>query len=149
MDWAKTDRDAYTLQGDIYDESAGESVNPTMYTPPFSEIVDAAADLSGGNIMGRWKRILGDGDDVQVQAYYDRTNRHEPNLEDLRDTFDVDYLQRHRLPGRQQLSWGLGVRIVRANDPEVVSGLTFVPSKRVDQLYTGFVQDEIGLLRTA
>ena len=146
MDWAKTDRDAYTLQGDIYDESAGESVNPTMYTPPYSEIVDAAADLSGGNIMGRWKRILGDGDDVQVQAYYDRTNRHEPNLEDLRDTFDVDYLQRHRLRGRQQLSWGLGVRIVRANDPEVVSGLTFVPSKRVDQLYTGFVQDEIGLV---
>ena len=68
MDWAKTDRDAYTLQGDIYDESAGESVNPTMYTPPYSEIVDAAADLSGGNIMGRWKRVLGDGDDVQVLA---------------------------------------------------------------------------------
>ena len=144
MDWAKTDRDAYTLQGDLYDESAGENVNPTMYTPPFSLIEDAAARLSGGNIMGRWKRVLGDGKDVQVQAYYDRTNRHEPNLDDFRDTFDVDYLQRHRVRGRQQLSWGLGVRIVRANDPEVVSGLTFVPSRRTDQLYTAFVQDEIG-----
>jgi iron complex outermembrane recepter protein len=146
MDWAKTNRDAYTFQGDIYDESEGEQTNPTMYTPPFSVIVDNAARLSGGNIMGRWKRVLGDGNDVQLQAYYDRTNRYEANLEDLRDAFDVDYLQRHRLPGRQQLSWGLGARIIRTDDPEVVSGLTFVPSKRTDQLYTAFVQDDIGLI---
>lgn len=145
-DWAKTDRDNYTLQGDLYDESAGESVSATMYTPPFSQIVNAAAQLSGGNLMWRWKRTISASDDIQVQAYYDRTSRYEPNLEDLRNTYDVEYTQRHGVPWRQELTWGSIVRESRGYDPEVVSGLVFVPDRRTDQLYDLFLQDEIGLI---
>ena len=32
------------------------------------------------------------------------------------------------------------------NEVEVISGLTFTPSQRTDQLYQGFVQDEISLV---
>ena len=89
--------------------------------------MDANALLSGGNIMGRWKRTFGDGNDIQLQAYYDRTNRQEANFGEIRNTFDVDFLQRLRLPARQQISWGLGARVDPVDDTEVVSGLTFVP----------------------
>jgi iron complex outermembrane recepter protein len=146
MDWKKDNRDTFNLQGDLYSEKAGESVVATSYTQPFSLTVDDNADLAGGNIMGRWERTFSDRNGIQLQAYYDRTTRDEPNFGEVRDTFDVDFLQRLQLPARQQVSWGLGARIDPVNDREVVSGLTFRPNKRTDYLLTAFLQDEIGLI---
>jgi iron complex outermembrane receptor protein len=146
MDWNENDRDVFTLQGDIYDEEAGESVQATSYTPPNSQFIDANALLSGMNILGRWKRTLSEGNDIQVQLYYDRTNRNEANFAEIRNTFDIDYLQRLRLPGRQEITWGAGGRAQPVDDFPVVSGLQFVPYKRTDYLVTAFVQDEIALV---
>ena len=145
MDW-KERRDTFTLQGDLYDEAAGKSVGATSYTPPFSQIIDSNAMLSGGNIMGRWKKILSGGNDIQIQAYYDRTSRDAANFAEVRNTFDIDFLERLRLPARQEISWGLGARIDPANNRVVVSGLQFVPNQRTDYLLTAVVQDEIGLV---
>ncbi|MGH9537304.1 MAG: TonB-dependent receptor plug domain-containing protein [Terriglobales bacterium] len=146
VDWTRNDRDTFNLQGDIYDEGAGESVVGTSYTPPYSQVLDDTALLSGANISGRWKRTFSQNNDIQLQAYYDRTNRHEPNFGDIRDTFDVDFLQRFQPAARHQFSWGLGARFSRGNDIQVVSGLTFLPAKRTDQLFTAFFQDEISLV---
>jgi len=146
IDWKGDHRDSFTVQGDIYDEEAGESVQATSYTKPYSRVVDANALLSGGNLTARWSKVIRDGDDIQLQTYYDRTNRHEPNFGEIRSTYDLDFLQRLRLPARQQVSWGLGARFSRGDDIPVVSGLTFVPAKRTDELFTLFVQDEIGLI---
>ena len=146
LDWTAGQRDTFTVQGDIYDEAVGESVQATGYTPPFSQVVDSTANLSGGNVLAHWRRVINDYSDIQVQVYYDRTNRHEPNFGELRNTFDIDFLHRIRLPARNQISWGLGARLSPVHDLEVVSGLTFLPDKRTDYLYTGFVQDDIGLV---
>jgi iron complex outermembrane receptor protein len=146
MDWNGNERGSFTLQGDLYDEKAGESVGAISYTQPFSQILDGNAGLSGGNLLARWTKTIKPGDDVQIQAYYDRTNRHEPNFGEIRNTFDVDFLQQIHLPARNQISWGLGARFSLANDIQVVSGLTFQPNKRTDELFTGFLQDEIGLV---
>lgn len=145
-DYDRSPKDSYTLQGDIYDEGAGETVTATTYAPPYSQILQGAARLSGGNILGRWHHTQGPGEDFQLQAYYDRTNRREPNFADIRNTFDVDFLDRFRLPARQQISWGAGVRLSAGRNPTVVSGLYFIPGSRIDQLYSGFFQDEIALI---
>ncbi len=145
-DWNRSNSDSFTFQGDLYFETAGERVQATSYTPPFSQTIDANAHNSGGNIMGKWKHVLGDGDDIQIQAYYDRTNRHEPNFGELRDTFDVDFLQHFRVRARQSITYGLGARFSTGNDLQVVSGLTFDPAKRTDRLLTAFLQDEIQLV---
>ena len=108
MDWMKNARDSFTLQGDLYDERAGETVQLINYTPPFSQVVDRNAVLSGGNILGRWTRTFREGRDIQLQVYYDRTNRHEPNFGDLRNTFDIDFLQRFQAGSRNHFSWGFG-----------------------------------------
>ncbi|MCU1295151.1 MAG: TonB-dependent receptor, plug [Bryobacterales bacterium] len=68
MDWEASERDTINFQGDIYKEEAGERVTATSYTQPFSQNVDANADLAGGNILGRWKRSLTSGGDFQLQA---------------------------------------------------------------------------------
>lgn len=145
VDFAKDKANQLTFQGDLYDQAAGERVTATTYSPPASNIVDGLARLSGGNLMLRWARSMAEGRDFQLQAYYDRTNRYEPNFGDLRDTFDVDTL--FRMPsGRHLLSFGAGVRIDLAHELPVVSGLTFDPAQHTDDLVTGFVQDDITLV---
>ncbi len=146
MDWNEQDRDLFTLQGDVYDEKAGESVSVTNYNPPSGTTVNANAFLSGFNILGHWQRTFSPGNDVQIQFFYDETNRAEPNIADRRSTFDVDYLQRRKLFWRQELSFGLGGRVIPIHGPFVTSGLTFLPAFRTDYLATAFLQDEIGLV---
>ncbi|HET6144577.1 MAG TPA: TonB-dependent receptor [Candidatus Acidoferrales bacterium] len=146
MDWKKSDRDSFTFQGDLYDEGAGETVSLTNYTAPYKQVVTGTELLSGGNLLGRWTRTFGEGNDIQVQAYYDRTNRREPNFGDLRNTFDVDYLQRFHLGSRHHFSAGLGARESQGHELEVTPGLYFSPAFRTDQLYTAFVQDSITLI---
>jgi iron complex outermembrane receptor protein len=145
-DWTKSDRDGFMLQGDIYDEGAGQSVVATTYAPPYSQTIDKAALLSGGDIVGRWQRVLSEGKDTQLQAYYNRTSREQANFDDYENTFDVDFLDRFRLPAHQQISWGGGLRFTHEDNPVVVSGLTFTPVKRTDNLLTAFFQDEVGLV---
>ena len=146
MDFAPNERDNFTLQGDIYDEGAGETVNAVTYAPPYSQILRGTEHLSGGNILGRWQRIQGDGKDIHLQVFYDRTSRREPNFADYRNTFDVDFLDRFRLPARQQISWGFGARSSTGTNPTIVSGLFFLPKTRTDVLFTGFLQDDIGVI---
>jgi iron complex outermembrane receptor protein len=146
VDSAENKRDRFTLQGDIYDEGAGTSVSVANYSMPYSETLYGTERLSGGNILGRWKRVYEDGKDFEFQAFYDRTNRHQPNFVDLRDTYDLDFLDRFRLPGRQQISWGLGARFSRGDNPIVVPGLTFTPGIRTDRLLTAFFQDEMAVI---
>jgi len=144
-DWTKNDRDSFTFQGDIYDEGAGQYVTATTYAPPYSQNVDKTAPLSGGDILGRWQRVQGEGKDIQLQAYFDRTSREQANFDDYENTFDVDFMDRFRLT-RQQISWGGGMRFTHEDNPIVVSGLTFTPQNRTDNLLTGFFQDDIGLV---
>ena len=146
MDWTEHDRDTFTLQGDVYGEKAGEGEQATSYTQPYSQIIFANALLSGGNIMGRWERTISPTNDIQLQAYYDRTNRDEPNFAESRNTFDIDVLERIKVRGRQTISYGFGARVIPIEGTVVVSGLTFLPNNRTDYLVTGFLQDEIALV---
>lgn len=147
MDFAANGRDNFTVQGDIYDETAGETVTSVTYAPPYSQIVQGTEFLSGGNILARWQRVQGEGKDIQVQAFYDHTARNEPNFADYRNTFDVDFLDRFRLYGRHQISWGFGARSSNGRNPTIVSGLYFIPPSRTDVLYSGFLQDEISVVQ--
>jgi iron complex outermembrane receptor protein len=145
-DWAKDAHDNFTFQGDIYDEGAGAGVNVSNYTMPYSQNLYGTERLSGGNILGRWQRVYEEGKDFRLQAYYDRTNHYDPQTTDLRNTYDVDFLDRFRLPGRQQISWGFGLRFSHGENPIVVPGVTFLPYSRTDRLITAFLQDEIALV---
>jgi len=77
--------------------------------------VDANAQLTGGNLLARWKRVVNDRSDFQVQAYFDRTNHFEPEFGETRDTFDIDFLHHLILPGQQNFLWGVGARVSPSN----------------------------------
>jgi iron complex outermembrane receptor protein len=146
MDYDRSPHDNYSLEGDMYDEGAGDRVSSTYYTPPYSRILQATGLLSGGDIVARWHHIQAPGKDFQIEAYYDHTSRRQPNFVDLRNDYDVDFLDRFRLPYNQQISWGGGILISAGQNPQVVPGLYFLPESRIDQIYSGFFQDDIALI---
>ena len=146
-DWAKDTRDHFTFQGDIYDEGAGVGDTVSNYTMPYSQTLYGTEQISGGDILGRWQRVYEDGKDFQLQTSYEHTDRYDPTqFKDLRNTFDMDFLDRFRLPGRQQISWGLGARYSHGDNPIIVPGEFFSPDSRTDRLLTAFFQDEIRLI---
>ena len=83
-----------------------------------------------------------------MQVYYDRTDHQAANFAEVRNTFDVDYLERLRLPGRQEAFLGASARAFNRLTMSVgCLGSPICPcNKRTDYLVTGFVQDEIGLV---
>jgi iron complex outermembrane receptor protein len=142
-DWDRNTRDTFTLQGDIYREGAGNGTTYALYSPPSQVNAFATAELTGGNLLGRWKRVLNEGSDFQLQAYVDRTNHFEPEFGETRDTFDIDFLDHLTLPGQQNFLWGLGARVSPGNVVQRVPTIDFLPQHRTDLIYSGFVQDEI------
>ena len=145
MDWNKGIRDTFTLSGDGYYQGAGQSAAASTYNPPANFILDGTAHLSGANVLWRWRRTLGEKKDFQFDAYYDQTSRHELNFGDIRNNFDVDFIDRFPLP-RQEISWGAGAYISHGHEIDIYSGLYFIPSIITDQYYTAFIQDEISLV---
>jgi iron complex outermembrane receptor protein len=145
-DWDAHNRDRLTLQGDVYYGDAGQRVQIASYSPPYTTDVQQNAELSGGNLLGRWERDLGSGSNVQLQTYYDRTNRKQANFAESRDTFDIDFIHHLILPGRQDFLWGLGARLSSGNASQVVPTVVFTPNHYTDKLYNAFVQDEIPIV---
>lgn len=140
-----TNRDAFTLQGDFYTGKAGQRTTFGVYTPPFSQTVIRDADLSGGNLLFNWSHLQSERSDWTLKLYYDRTSRDEANFEEDRDTVDVDFQSRLRLFNRQELTWGLGYRLI-SDDTNGVETVEFIPARRTDDLYTAFLQYKIAFL---
>src|ERR1700687_2897389 len=61
-----TDHDTLTVQGDLYKGSVGQQVGIGYYSPTSQLTVNATQDVSGGNLLGRWRRELSNTSDVQV-----------------------------------------------------------------------------------
>jgi iron complex outermembrane receptor protein len=138
VDWLPSTDNHLTFQGDVY---SGERDN----RPNFFGRGDT--DLFGGNVLGRWSHEFASAGDLQLQTYYDRTERSIPGVfgED-RDTFDVDF--QHHIPWgeRQNVTWGLGYRITsdQVNNSFVIA---LDPDHRTTQTISTFIQDEIELVK--
>ncbi len=134
------------LEANAYGSQNGERASLTSYTPPYVATVDRNATLSGGSFLGRWSRALAGGGETSLQAYYDRTHHAETIFQENRDTFDVDFQHRFRLPLGQDATWGVAFRTT-TGDLTAVPTLTFSPPSRTDRLYSAFVQDEVPFLK--
>ncbi|MFD2113845.1 TonB-dependent receptor plug domain-containing protein [Thiorhodococcus fuscus] len=132
--------DTLTLQGDYYNGDAG--ANLASGSGPTS----AEADISGGNLLGRWSRQQGMDSTLALQIYYDQTRRANWTLTEIRDTLDIDLKQDLNLAGRHLLVWGLGYRMTRDDlSTDYGSALRFDPSRRQDTILSGFIQDDLSL----
>ena len=145
-DWDLTSRDTFTMQGDMYQGLDGERVAVSTYSPPAAMIVDTPHNVSGGNVLGRWRRKFSEDSDLQIQAYYDRTSNLGPALDEIRNTFDVDLLEHLTLKGNQDLLWGIGARWSPDTIHQKFPTLDFEPHQETDSIYSWFLQDQIPIV---
>jgi iron complex outermembrane recepter protein len=145
-DWDVKTNDHLTIQGDMYKGGVGEAVGYGSFTPPEQIISDQAVAVSGGNLLARWRHDLREGSDIQVEAYYDRTFAMAPHYQETRNTFDLDFIHHLTLGQRQNFIWGLGARLSPSQFVQTIPSLDFVPHDIANNVYSGFVQDEIAIL---
>ena len=141
-DWDLSKTDNVTIQGDIYQGHVGQRQRVSSFSAPFSTLVQRDTDVSGMNLLGRWRRTVSEASDITLQAYYDRTFRREARFEERRNTVDLDFQHRYRIMPGQELIWGLGYRFTRG-DTESLPTVMIRPRDRSDHLFSAFVQDEI------
>ncbi|MGB6687240.1 MAG: TonB-dependent receptor, partial [Terracidiphilus sp.] len=143
MDWPHGAKNDFAVQGDLYRGQSGESLLLATFSPLAEVAEQDKANFSGGNLLTRWQHRISDGSDVQMQAYFDRTNRQDIELGETRSTFDVDYIEHQRTLGQQELTWGLGARLSPSNVIQTSPAVNFLPKQQTDSIYSGFVQYEL------
>lgn len=146
LDWQPGSEDLLTLQGDIYDGELGSQLTVAQFTPPFRTQLKGDADASGGNVLGRWNRVLSRTSDLALQLYYDHTFRRDLHFREERDTFDIDWQHRFAPWRNTETVWGLQYRVT-TDDTGGVTGIGFDPTHSTDNLVTAFVQNEIVLIQ--
>src|SRR5882762_5134878 len=142
-DWELNTHDTLTLQGDLYQGLDGERVAISLFTPPSREVFNGPHDVGGGNILERWRRQFSKDSDIQIQGYFDRTTRHSPQLDEIRNTFDIDLLYHVTLKGDQNVLMGIGGRWSADEIVQKFATLDFQPHNETDSIYSGFLQDQI------
>lgn len=133
-DWLPEHGNVGTFQGDFYAGRIAQENAPEI-------------NVNGQNLLGRFKHPFSTDSDFTVQVFWDRTWRQIPNTfsEEL-NTFDVDVQMRHTLFERHKVIWGAEYRL-NLDDVENSQILAFLPPQKDLQLFSGFVQDEIELVR--
>jgi iron complex outermembrane recepter protein len=133
-DWQIDQQDTFSVQGDAYRGETGERVDLASFSPPTETMPDDLSYVSGGNLLARWQHTTDGGSDIQIQAYFDRTNRQDLELGETRDTFDIDFVQHLRVHGDQELTWGLGARVSPSNFIQTSAGVNFLPHRQTDSI---------------
>ena len=146
VDWDKGENDELTFQGDYYDGTAGQRVTvPDLSSTSLYNRIDDNVDLSGGNFLFRWNRTLNEESELSLQFYYDRTERSEFVIEEIRDTFDIDFNHRFHMPLNNEVLWGVKFRFT-TDDTNGSSILSLSETSREDPFFSAFLQDEITLI---
>ena len=146
MSWDASPDDLFTLRGDVYsgEQQALVRGDFTLGTLPPPD-VPGEIDVSGHNVVARWRRALVGGSQWRAQLYYDHTERHIPgSWSEDRDTFDLELEYGMGAIGRHELTLGATVRST-SDDIESTLFATFDPASRTDRTYGVFVQDRITL----
>ncbi|HTV79194.1 MAG TPA: TonB-dependent receptor [Steroidobacteraceae bacterium] len=130
-DWTLPE-DEITFQGDAY--RGTENQPGTLDTT-----------IVGANLLTRWRHQWGRAD-LQVQAYYDDSERYGPAGGGgfLLRTYDLEVQQNWLIGSLQHLVWGAGERL---NDYEITNAqsLLFVPASRKLTLGDVFAQDTVSI----
>jgi len=142
VDGETTQKDVWTLQGDIYTEDANQLVSPSFtMTPPYKAQTPDNYDASGWNVLARWQHQLSSDNSWTLQSYYDFTNRDELYIGQTHKTFDMDFQHQMQLGAYHDLIWGLGYRNIRDTFDSSFQ-LLFSPERATRELFNVFLQDE-------
>jgi iron complex outermembrane recepter protein len=143
-DWQAGPEDAVMVKGDLYDGTIGLVAPSASIIGRPSPSGRLETGVSGGNVLGRWQHAFDATSDMQLRLYYDRTHRNDPSFLDDLDTVDLDFQHRFLLARRHEITWGLSYRLLD-DRTEGKGVIALNPPSAHDQLYSGFIQDQVSL----
>ena len=144
-DWNLAPHDTLTVQGDFIKIDGGQTVTTLLTSAlPLTETLNDPVTATAANVLARWNHTLANGSEMSLQLYNDYTRHFEQGFLDEQNTVDLDFEHHITLGPRNDVVWGLGARVI---DDRYGTGysLSIVPNRRLDRLYSAFLQDELKL----
>lgn len=139
--------DQFTLQGDVFYNAIGNTVNrPVSNLPAAISPGDYRGQEEGGNIRFRWDRSYSERSSIMLQTYYDRV-RHKmlPSTNFDAESFDIDFQHRFPLFDQHDITWGTNYRLYH-NKLYDTDFIAFSPREQTNHIVSGFIRDEITLI---
>ncbi len=144
-DLSLSGKDDATVQGDLYSgERRQVFVYPTVVSP-YEDVVEQEDDMSGANVLGRWRRQLSNGSDMALQVYLSHAENTEYDTDWDEDVFDIDFQHHFAFGKTHELTWGLGYRWY-SDDIRSTDIIAFDPPEESEDLFSAFLQDDIELV---
>jgi len=144
-DWNLSQRDTLTVQGDFLHTDESQTLT-TLFSNalPLAGTINNPVTATAGNILGRWNHTLANGSQMSLQVYDDYSRHLDSGFVDTQNTVDLDFQDHMALGPRNDVVWGLGARVI---DSQYGIGydFTIVPHRRLDNLYSAFLQDQLKL----
>jgi iron complex outermembrane receptor protein len=136
-------QDTLTVQGDLFRSRESQTLD-TLYSAnlPLEEVIDDRIIVNSEDVLARWTHALSNGSSIIFQSYYDRYNRLDAGLGEIRNTFDADLQYHFKAGSRHDLVAGLGYRIT-GDTTTPGYAKSYSPAGRTDNLFSTFIQDEI------
>ena len=143
-DWTLSKRDSLTVEVDAFRASAETGVTASQL--PFAIRNTTSADTSGGSLMANWISRQSERSKTELSVYFSHPHRSELVYTDSYSTINADFQHAFTFSNSNDLTWGLGFRD-SALSTAGTQYATFLPARRNDALYSGFVQDQQAIVR--
>ena len=135
-DYALTAKDELLFSGDIQEMEGDETIG--LRTPVDSSMsqrnANATAKLTHKTENGEW----------YLQSFYLTDERRGYSLNQLIDTFDVEFQHNFQAGQRNAVTWGLDYRLV-SDELTDFNGVSFTPASRATQLFSALLQDQFSI----
>lgn len=133
----------WMVQGDHYGGVEESIVVLDILDEPYKTTKRATTNLNGQNLLTRGSLPLNEQLKLQIQAYYDRTERDDIRGDEWRQTGDLDVQAQSSL-GSHHLVVGVGFRGTTNHWIDSPS-LSLRPQQKTDKLFNLYAQDEWSL----
>ncbi len=144
-DWNPTAMDSLMFEGNHFGSDEGQRISMLSLSAPYSSTFDESTKSDGENFLFRWKRILSNTSDMELQVYHDRVKFQQTVVGSTTKTYDFDFQHRFSPCEKHEIIWGLGYRVTNS-DTKSSFMISFDPKSCTNNLYSAFVQDDITIV---
>ncbi|RDH82367.1 MAG: hypothetical protein DIZ80_08715 [endosymbiont of Galathealinum brachiosum] len=147
VDFDLSDMETLAFQGD-YSEGKLKDIR---FSNTSNNVAENDIFTRNANLLLRWNKKLSHTNSININTYYDWSDRMDDGFIDNREIFNID-LQHNTSFRNHFISWGIEYRHIEddtgtpVNNSAIQARLSLDPTSREDDLAQFFLQDQINFL---
>jgi iron complex outermembrane receptor protein len=150
LDGKPTPADSWSILSGVNIGKSHSTIHSPTVSPPYMIKSDERDTFHTMHALGRWSHTLSDFSELTAHFYYDYMKREEAeftSVDLIIQNIDFDIQHFLQWGKRQTIAWGLGARMSLDEIRGKSDTIPFTVDSRTLRLLSGFVQDEIRLIR--